>query len=170
MQHLVNGRPVPQPGPAFEVVRLRAGQKLDGYILSQQIWGYTTHWIKRGKKGFSIECTKGVSTCRCESEELPTRWKGYFHVYDIARMRECFLEITPFVADNLLRHVGERQTFRGLKFTAKRSKGGDNGRLELVTYPYSTAPDGLPDGRDPRPFLERLWALTGMAGGEEDTE
>src|SRR5215475_9487323 len=69
----VQGAKPPKPGPAFEIVRLRAGQRLEGFILSDTLYGFLTHWIKRGKKGFSVECTKGKKACYCEKEELPTR-------------------------------------------------------------------------------------------------
>jgi len=167
MHTLVNGHSVPRPGPSFEIVRLKAGMALDGFICSDQLWGYMTHWIVRGRKGFSVECTKGKKTCRCESDELPTRWKGYFHCWDVRRSREVFLEITPFVADELLKNVQGRESFRGLKFKATRGRGADNSRLNLTIYPYQTS-ENLPASKDPRPYLEALWALVGQ--GLQDGE
>lgn len=163
MSALVEGKPIPQPGPAFEIVRLKAGATLEGFILSPRLWGYHTHWIKRGKGGFSVECKKGVASCPCDEEELPTRWKGYLHVYDCRRQRECFLELTPFVGEQIDRENRERGHFRGLKFKATRSKGADNGRLEIVMFPYNSVPENLPEPKDPRPYLERLWSLVGKA-------
>lgn len=164
MSALVQGAPVPKPGPAFEIVRLKAGATLDGIFLSPVVFGYLTHWITRGKKGFSVECKKGVSACRCDTEELSTRWKGYLHVWDVRRSRECFLEITPYVFEQMQAWIPKGENFRGLKFKANRSKGADNGRLFVqIGSPYQRKEDDvLPAGRDPRPFLEALWSLVGQ--------
>lgn len=163
MSATCHGVPVPKAGPAFEIVRLKAAQTLEGIFLSDFPWGYLTHWIERGKKGFSVECKKGVAQCRCDTEELPTRWKGYLHVWDIRRNRECFLEITPYVFESMKGWVPSGEDYRGLKFKASRSKGADNGRLTIVIgSPYQRQDrDALPPARDPRPFLEALWNLVG---------
>jgi len=158
---LVNGHAPPRPGPAFEVIRLRAGQSLEGIVLSAVIWGYMTHWIKRGKTGYSIECTKGKQTCPCDSEELPTRRKGYFHVFDLQRSREAFLELTTAVAEQVLKWETKEGSYRGYRFKASRGKGADNSRLTFsFSNPYPVREvESYPQAKDPRPYLELLWRL-----------
>jgi hypothetical protein len=157
----------PKSGPAFEIVRLKAGQQIEAIILSEFPWGYLTHWIKRGRSGFSIECTKGVKTCQCASQELPTRFKGYLHLFDVRRSRECFLEFTPAIAEEIGKLVPEGENLRGLRCRCIRTKGADNGRLTFsILSPYRIASmEDMPASKDPRPYLERLWALCGPAPG-----
>jgi hypothetical protein len=159
---LVEGAPMPRPGPAYSIVRLGGNQKIECYVCSPFIWGLLTHWIKRGKKGYAVECKAPAGNCLCDNETLPVRWRGYIHVYDVSRNCECFVELTPGVGEQMLAGQEERKSFRGMKVKIERT-AKDNGRLNVTVFPYASIPAGLPESKDPRPYVLKL-----MSFGAED--
>jgi len=156
--HLVSGCAPPPAGPTHEVVQLRAGEQIDGAICSPAIWGVVTHWNDgAGPKGRSERCTADKGACTGCDRELPSRWKGYVHLFDLHKRQEVFLEITPGAFDRILTEAPKGGTLRGLRLKARRSKGGDQGRFECELHLYAGDIELLPRPRDPEPILEILW-------------
>jgi hypothetical protein len=88
---------------------------------------------------------------------LPTRWKGYIHFLDLVAQKEAFLEITPAAFSRLEKEVPKEGNLRGLRIQAKRSPGGNQGRLILNLFLWTGDIKSLPAPRDPEPILELLW-------------
>ncbi len=146
--------------PQQLVKRLSAGERMSGFFLSEALWGVHTHWLKEGKRGRSVRCTKERGACVCEERDLPSRWRGYIHVYDEGTREFCFLELTPGAAEQLLRQLPDRENLRGIRFEAYRTPGGDTGRLNIRLGTHTVAIETCPPGQDPEPVLEKLWSLT----------
>ena len=158
MQSCIEGAPRPKPGPAHTVVQLGQGESIDGVILAEKVWGVLTHWNDgRGKKGRSERCCKESGYCSGCELELPSRWKGYLHVYCFRRKRALFVELTPATAEaiELMKPSGE--SVRGLRIRLKRGDGGKKTRIEVEILAYAGDLDALPAPQHPEEVLETLW-------------
>jgi hypothetical protein len=144
----------PTPGPRDEVHRLQGGEEFSCIILSPKIWGPWTHWT--GER--SQPCYEPKNSCPGCQKGLPSRWKGYIHVIDIFRRKECFLELTPKSAELLTAQKDPDQDLRGLSFTLQRGKGS-KAKLS-VRRTYGRTPDNqMPPARDPEPVIRLLWNM-----------
>ena len=153
------GVPRPKPGPAQVLVQLGAGEWIDCLICSEQYLGVQTHWCHHaGKKGRSQRCTEEEGECQGCTQRWPKRWKGFLHVYDLGRKKDCFVEITPGIGADLDLQCPPGETLRGLRLKMRRGEAGKKTRVEVVLSPWTGSLDGLPDEKDPLPLLESLWA------------
>lgn len=158
MSPIVNGEPPPKSGPELEIVQLKAGQAVEGVILSQMVWGVVTHWNDgAGKRGRSERCTRQLGACAGCEHQRPTRWKGYLHYYDFEKKKEKFIELTPAAFEMIDTQCPREQKLRGLRIRVRRSEGGSTGRLRVELTLYAGDLEKLPPSRDPEPFLETLW-------------
>lgn len=142
------------------VYRLKAGQSMDAVIVSRSLWGCYTHWNGR----CSEPCYEGKGKCPGHKRGLPVRWKGYLHVYDVKRKRQCFLELTPTSADDLLRELGEG-AMRGQRVNIARQQG-DKARLSVSVFSaerYTCDVSQLPEPKDPYKTLAKLWGVDDSA-------
>ena len=160
MAEIFSGAPPKKPGPQTKILQLKAGERIDGVILSEKIWGVVTHWNDgRGKKGRSQRCTQ-LETGECIgcSNQLPARWKGYLYILDFLRKGEMFVELTQGAAEKVGQEVGEHQSLRGLRVKANRTPGGNTGRLLVEISLWPGDREKLPQEKNPEPILEELWS------------
>jgi hypothetical protein len=158
MSPIVEGQAPPKAGPELEIVQLRAGQVIEGVILSQKVWGVMTHWNDHaGKRGRSERCTRQLGSCAGCERQMPTRWKGYVHYFDFEAKREKFCELTPAAFEMIDTQCPKQRELRGLRIRVRRSEGGSTGRLRVELTLYSGDLERLPPERNPEPFLETLW-------------
>jgi len=163
----VSGAP-PPPSPEFWVKRLAANESWFAVVLSDGIFGVTTHWAG----SYSIPCVEPVERCRGHIRGYPTRWRGYIHCWSLHDQRHEILEITPATANCLLAQVGASQSLRGNRIVFKRV-GGKTSKVqvqfELPWERYSQQP--LPAARDVQASLWNVWKKALKAeGGCEDVE
>lgn len=158
MSECFTGCAPPKPGPAFKVVQVRAGGVFLGVICSPTIWGVMTHWNDLGgPRGRSERCCAPKATCYGCDKQLPSRWKGWLHCFDLRTRNEIFLEITPAGGEQIEIERPKDGTLRGLKIEARRSQGGDRGRFTVTLGLFSGDLEKLPAAKDPEPVLEVLW-------------
>lgn len=151
----------PRPGPEMQVVRLKAGQELHATVLSDALWGCYVHW--NGSR--SEPCYADKKQCPGHKRGLPLRWKGYLHVVDNHRQTECFLELTPLAADQLIAQVGTGEPLRGQRLSMRRMSG-DKARLKVTLLAHHTAVSKaeLPRAKDPYATLVKLWGIADIGG------
>lgn len=150
----------PTGGPEMLVYRLKAGQSIDAIIISKALWGVYTHWNGRT----SEPCYQAKGKCPGHKRGLPVRWKGYLHVWDVKKKRQCFLELTPTSAQDLLDALGVGQ-MRGQRIVIAR-QNGDKARLTVNVFGedrYQCDLTKLPDPRDPYRTLAKLWGVDDAA-------
>lgn len=101
------------------VKRLKANESVHVTILSPSLWGTWTHW-----NGSNTEpCYECKAKCPGHRKGLPTRWKGYLHVYDLLSKDCYFLELPPGAARQFLDLVGDDLALRGVRVEVKRQAG-----------------------------------------------
>ena len=144
----------PNPGPRDEVRRIAGGDDSHFCIISPQIWGVWTHW----DNGRTRPCHAEKKQCQGCQLELPARWKGYIHCIDTSKRTDCFLELTPLVAQLLLTGAPKNEPLRGLHIGVSRGKG-NKARLRLVVQVGRVIEAQLPPAKDPSPVLIALWQM-----------
>jgi len=151
----------PKAGPQLPIVRhTRAGQRMFR-ILSKSLYGIWTHWDGRR----SIPCSGENKECYGHVNGMPRRWKGYLHCIDGESKEECFVEITPLAADQLLFQMPVGNSLRGLRLNLTRGPGGQKSRLKVDVLPaVSDNGNTLPEEKDPIMTLGRLWEMTKAFG------
>lgn len=153
----------PKAGPKWWIERVKTGQEQLFTVFSSTIFGVWTHWGLYG----SSPCMSTPDQCAGCKAKLPRRWKGYLHTYDWHNKRQCFLEITPLVAEQIVEQLGENVPFRGYRLKLKRGKG-DKARIKVeVLAPLPSGPS-LVDEKSPQKTLEKLWSLNGPDDLQED--
>jgi len=151
----------PVGGPEMLVLRLKANQSLDAICISPSLWGCYTHWNGR----CSEPCFGEKAKCPGHKRGLPVRWKGYLHVWDCRKKRQCFVELTPTSADDLLGQVGDGVILRGMRFVLTR-QSGDKARLTVSVLEgerYAVDVGKLPTPKDPFKTLAKLWGIDDSA-------
>jgi len=158
MSSLISGAARPLPGPKHRVKQLDQGEKIDCVILSTTIWGVMTHWNDNaGKHGRSERCTKDEGYCEACEKQMPTRWKGYLHVFDFYARRDMFLELTPASCEALELQALPDAPLRGQRLIAERGHGGKRTRISTKIEPFYGDLTNLPDPVEPEGVLEKLW-------------
>lgn len=145
----------PRPGPSMHILRLRAGERVDAVCLSSVFWGVWTHWAGT----HSEPHLRAKERCNGCKRGYPRRWKGYLHIWRQDTSTDCFLEFTPTSADKLLKVTCVGGNLRGVPFKAKRSPGGDKGRLTVEVTGTRKPSEILPPEKDPASTLRVLWNL-----------
>lgn len=155
MERRVKGLPVPARSARDHwVERVRPGARLHLIILSEALWGLEAHWT--GNR--TIECSGKANGCRGCAMELPKRWKGGMHVWDLTRKESYFVELTPAAARKLMATAAKDEPLRGLKIDLFRSGQAINGRLLVEVIGGRVSTKSLPPEQDPQFVLRWLWA------------
>lgn len=143
----------PEAGPDVPVFKISPAIPLQVICLSRSLWGVYVHWDGRRTR----ECLRDSSECQgCKSGQ-PQRWKGYLCVLHYTTGKLGFVELTPALANHLLRKIPEG-TLRGWFFRFERSGKSANGRALLTeTRPPSPLHENIPEERDPEGILRKLW-------------
>jgi len=145
---------IPKAGPKWWIERVKADTEALFTVFSRSVFGVWTHWGLYG----SSPCLAERSKCAGCANKLPRRWKGYVHAYDHHNKRQCFLELTPIVAESVQKQLGDGQVWRGFRLRLKRGKG-EKARVKVeVLGILSTGPE-LVDEKCPGETLEKLWSL-----------
>lgn len=153
----------PKAGPKWWIERVKPGQDQLFTCFSSTIFGVWTHWTLYG----SSPCFSTPEACQGCKDKAPRRWKGYLHVYDWVNKRQCFLEITPVVAESIISQLGENVPFRGYRLKLKRGNG-PKARVKVeVLAPLPSGPT-LVEERSPKETLEKLWSLNGPDDFQEN--
>lgn len=152
----------PRGGPEMWILRLKAKQSRTLAILSVSLWGTWTHWNGQCSEPCFVE-KKACSGCK---RGLPKRWKGYLHCWDYHEKREVFLELTPMAADAVLVQCGEGAPLRRNRIQMARGDG-DNTRLKVTILSAVPLDVLLPEPKDPKKTLEKLWGIDDVAAYPE---
>lgn len=145
----------PRSGPAIEIRRLRAGGAATLLCLTN-LQGFWTHW-----NGLRSEpCFRDHSKCPGHLRQLPRRWKGYVHSFDVFDRVDFFQELTPLAVEQIQRVVGKATPLKAMRLSLKRGNG-DRTRLKVEVVRMEERLDGLPAGKDVWPVLAKLWGLIG---------
>jgi len=145
---------IPKSGPKWWIQRLRAGEEGLYTIFSRSVWGVWTHYGLYG----SIPCLGDKHACYGCQNRMPKRWKGYYHAYDHHHKRQCFVEVTPRIAEAVVDQLGLGQPIRGYRLKMKRGRG-DKSRVKVeVLAPLAGGPE-LVDEKNPEETLRKLWDL-----------
>lgn len=158
----------PPAGPEMLVVRIDADQTVVATIISRHLVGFQTHWT--GNR--TIPCLERKGECHGCKAGMPSRWKGYLHVWDHHRKKDVFLEMTPHSANELLEQLGAGAEMRGQRVTLKRMKGKKaRVKVQWDAIHGQVASDKLPEPKDPQVTLETLWGynVARLAGSEKPT-
>jgi hypothetical protein len=158
MNDHIAGTPPPPMGPAQRLVQIGPGDELTGLVISEKMWGVSTHWRKNGgPRGRSERCIKDKGECQGCKDELPTRWKAYIEVWCHRRRRPVFVELTQGAYQTLTRSMKEGQPIRGLTLHCQRKgKTAQTNMLAWFTDSWCEV-ERLPPPSDPEPTLETLW-------------
>lgn len=142
----------PRPGPELRLVRLREKER-GTFVVLGPLWGCYTHW--NGQR--SEPCFGDSKSCPGHRRGLPVRWKGYLHVIWTEKREECFLEVTPLAAGDLLNVIGGKDApMRGVRVQIERG-AGNKARLRVTLLPAMPKTDHLPQSKDPEEILKDLW-------------
>jgi len=164
MQGTLNRQEEPkrERGELF-VKRLEGNEQVEVCVLSAKVEGFLTHWqpAKGGRKGYSLPCTQPTEECEGHKRQLPSRWRGYLHVFEIHKGQSFFLEITPETLHNLKALVGESTVWRGLCICFKRMNG-KNTRIAvtLLTEWGRRSSAALPQPLSVETMLRKLWNIS----------
>lgn len=143
----------PRPGPNVEIKRLKANHQIHVLVLGM-IQGYWVHW-----NGLRSEpCFQDHQTCPGHLRQLPRRWKGYLHCFDLVERVELFLELTPLAVKQVKAVCGQESGWRGVRMSVKRHNG-DRTRLTVEVSKLSDNVDRLPAAKDVWPVLAQLWGM-----------
>jgi hypothetical protein len=154
----------PKSGPDLWIRRLKKKQWVIVTILCDSIWGVYVHW--NGSK--TEPCFEDKKKCPGHARQLPLRWKGYLHVWDHERKEECFLELTPLSAEQLLEQLGQLCGMRGSRCRVERMDG-DKARLRVTLLGAGDHHGELPAEKSPLPTLSKLWGIAPgkhLSGGQ----
>jgi hypothetical protein len=154
----------PKSGPKWWIERIAAGSGGMFTVFSRSIYGVWTHWGLYG----SSPCLSERSKCDGCKARWPRRWKGYLHVYDFHNKRQCFLEITPAVAESISEQMGGRLegvSLRGYRLQLRRGNGA-KARLKVEVLAGLKDGPELPEEQSPEETLVKLWKME----CESDTE
>lgn len=143
----------PKPGPEIEVIRVDKGPGVAVQIVSNEIWGVWTHWDGRRSR----ECTGEGLMCVGHSNNWPSRWKGYLHVWCPHRKSYCFLELTPAAAQELNRQKGGLPSLRGCLLRMSRHGNSIRAKINVELTPSVGGGASLIAEQSPEPILRKLW-------------
>ncbi len=144
----------PPPGPRVKIIRVKSIESHMFAILSKQIWGVWTHWNGRA----SEPCTgDSKTTCEGHKREFPLRWKGYLCCLGPNNSEQCFLELTPQAATDLLAQLPTGVVLRAYRLDMRRTSNTRGARYKVTVWPPLIAPEYLPGDSDPERELSRLW-------------
>jgi hypothetical protein len=150
-------RPPERQGPKIRIRRLKGSEHFDGCIVSEGITGLFIHYDERSRR--SEPCLEKDFQCPGCERKLPSKWRGYLHVYPGGLEAPYILELTAEAAEMLLTLAGDRPTLRGLRVVVRRSRA-DNGRLSVHLHPVQVDKfEALPNPVDPVPVLHFLWSF-----------
>lgn len=146
----------PKASGIFWVERIDGGAKLDFTCLSSHIFGIWTHFHKKGTR----PCYEDTSKCEDGHKAETLRWKGYVHVYNTARRRQEFLQLTVRAARMWLEAVGNGCCLRGQAIHVSRTQAS-NGPVTLRLNEHGQLDeDRLAGERDDfMPSLFKLWKM-----------
>lgn len=143
--------------------RLKAGERFHGILLAP-LWGVWTHW--NGNR--SEPCFKKKVSCPGHRKGLPSKWKGYFHVWNLLERAEEFLEVSPVAADQILDCLTTGHPARGHRVTILRGNG-TKARLKVEVNESVPDAESLPQPKDPNKTLRRLWGIADDDGEFNNT-
>jgi len=126
------------------------------FVLLNDLWhGAPIHWIDQR----TTPCTKG-NGCRCETEDIPARWKAWIGATSYQTRRIVLVEVTAaaLLAAGLDTPALGGKILRGLSLRISRDKATKTGRVvaELLDRPRVPA-NKMPDPPNVRLELSRIW-------------
>jgi len=163
---------VPKPGPEVYVLRMPADRTITFVAWGDKLRGFDVHWLGN-RTAMHFEPAEECEHCL---KNLPSKWKGYLHVYAVELKQEFFLEFTKITASAFQHQVANPDHLRGCTFRLKRGKS-KNSRMSIIILAPVTVETALPPEKDPRPCILRLygysdnqiaeWLATGPTPHEE---
>jgi len=139
--------------PNYRIMRVPAGRKISGIVISDDVIGTNLHYWK----GRSQPCRKEECEA-CQNGHKP-RWKGYILIMCMKTRNISILEFT----DRVYREIGEfrkqKGTIRGGMMTFFRTNSKNNGPLSVTIEENLYDATSLPPEEDLRSILERIWEV-----------
>jgi hypothetical protein len=152
MRTLAEQHEPPRSPDMLRVIRVLPEGKGKFLVLSDTHWGCWTHW-----------CGNHTEACFCTDQEREAnprdykhRWKAFLHVLS-STGRQYFLELTRDAMNAILSKIPEGSTLRGAELTVWRMPAHARGEIHTELHLYPHKADRLPQAKQPRPVLERLW-------------
>lgn len=146
---------VPKLGVEVYVFRMPKERTLTFTAWGDTIRGFDVHWLG-DRTAMHFEPAAECEHCL---KNLPSKWKGYLHVFCVELRQEVFLEFTKVTANGFKLQVPNSEHLRGCVFQIKRGKSA-NSRMDIRML-SPLAPDVvLPPAKDPRPVILKLYGYS----------
>lgn len=153
-QFAIDGAPPPSPVRRVNIVRVTTAESHQFVACCHVPYGQDVHWVR----GRTQECTKQRGECKGCLAGWPWKWLGYIHCLTGAGYREeVFLEVTSTCYHLLEAQLPDRNTWRGIQFTVRKTKGGAKGRYIAEVLERKIESEKLPEKKCPRQTLFLLW-------------
>jgi len=139
----------------YQLMRVPAGGKLSGTILSHDLVCARVHYYQRR--------TTPHTDGECEACEHKTRleWKGWVAVWSPQTRVIGILELTKRAMIPLEKWFDEHRTLRGAVVVVARIGRDINGKLFSTIHPGSIDRDLLPKSPNIEQLLARMWRRKG---------
>lgn len=139
--------------PSMDLIRTPAGGALTGIITSHEPIAVPTHW----HGGQTMPCTG--SECPACAQLKPKTWHVYLGLWGPQSAKHVIFECTASAAEKLYAWLETRDSLRLAQLAAARRGKRENGKVELMLKPISTAHLSLPEAPDLRAQLTRIWRI-----------
>jgi hypothetical protein len=152
--------PPPKPGPKIEFVTPRNTQPISYVAISKRIWAHHVHWLgARTQPCTLVVGADGTPRVKCDhcAAQMPTRWKGYLHVWKSGELKTLFLCLTPGAGWELTNALGSDYDLRGLTLDVWRSGKAATSLLIVRQNTNFERREVQVAELDPGPFLETIF-------------
>lgn len=146
---------IPNMGVEVYVYRMQADRTLTFTSWGDVIRGFDVHWLG-DRTAMHFEPAAECEHCL---KNLPSKWKGYAHVYCSEMKQELFLEFTKTTANSFKSQVPNPEHLRGCVFQMRRGKAA-NSRMDIRIMAPVLPDVSLPPAKDPRPVILRLYGYS----------
>lgn len=144
--------PPERPNHAATRIAVPKKGELFALLTGDAITGVWTHWLADRKR--TLPCL-GLD-CFCRQEPAFSRWIGYISCWTQPTEFSGVLEVTEYLARQLLVYVDGGVKLRGLELRLWRDRNRGNGPV-LCAIHKQHDPLALAPGFSPRPMLLRMW-------------
>jgi hypothetical protein len=156
-EDLIDGIPLPKGEKRTYVVRVKTVAVEKFIVISPRVMSTEVHFHPKMRR--TLECVKGLQTCKWCLDSIPVKWKGYLHCSRVGSNEEIFLELTDDAVMKLLQLTSDRDSLRGSWIEINKTSGGARGRYRVDVKERVIDPTTLPDAREPWGVLRMLWNL-----------
>lgn len=167
MQGLFNAPPPPpDKRPFLRLAKIAAEQRLQFFILSDRLYGATTHYVDR-RTTICLGVEQGCEWC---AKGFSPRWSGFLAVSPINHINALLLTLTPGAYHNCPELAAGPPGLRGKVIVCERLGKSSNSPLRVQVQRSEAAIkilNRLPDPDVPA-ALCRLWSLKEIPRTQEE--